>query len=61
MFKLNVKRKFTEKSILRNIMDAREKGNEETLARLYAVLNTNKIDYDKNRYKLFTKYYCLQY
>jgi hypothetical protein len=61
LFNLNFKKNLSEKSILKDIVEAREKGNEETLEKLYAVLNTNKINYDKNRYKLFTLYYFLQY
>ncbi len=61
LYKLNFKRKFSEKSILKNIVEARKKGNEETLENLYAVLNANKINYDKNKYKLLTKYLLLQY
>ena len=59
LYKLNFKRKFFEKSTLKNIVEARKKGNEETLEKLHAVLNANKINYDKNKYKLLTKYFLL--
>jgi hypothetical protein len=59
LYKLNFERKLSEKSILRNIVDARKKGNEETLEKLYAVLTTNKTNYDKNKYKLHTRYFLL--
>jgi len=59
LYKLNFKTKLSEKSILKDIVEAGKKGNVETLERLYAVLNTNKTNYDKNKYKLLTRYFLL--
>lgn len=61
LYKLDLKRTFSEKSILKNIEEAVEKGNEETLEKLHVALNADKINYDKNKYKLLKKYFLLQY
>jgi hypothetical protein len=61
LYKLNFQRKLSEKSILNDIAEARKNRNEEALERLYALLNANTINYDKNKYKLLTKYFLLQY
>jgi hypothetical protein len=59
--KLNCKKKNFEKSILKDIAEAREKGSEEQLEKLHSVLNANNINYEKNRYKLLTRYFSLHY
>jgi len=46
---------------MKSIGEAREKGNEETLEKLYFVLDANKIKYDKNKHKLLTRYFLLRY
>ncbi len=59
--KLNCKRIYLEKSILKNIADARGNGSTEKLEELHSLLNTNNIKYEKSRYKLMTRYFSLQY
>ncbi len=56
LYKLNFKRKFSEKSMQKDIIEARKNENEETLEKLYTLLNTNRINYDNNKYKLLTRY-----
>lgn len=60
LYKLDIQRKLSEKSILKDIGKAREMGNGDTLEKLYAVLNANKINYDKNKDKLLNSYFLLQ-
>jgi hypothetical protein len=59
--KLNCKRNYFERSILKDIAEARKNGRKEKLERLHSLLNDNNIKYDKNRYKLLTRYFSLQY
>jgi hypothetical protein len=59
--KLNCKRKYFKRSILRNIVEARKNGNKEKLEKLYSLLNANNITYEKNKCKLLTRYFLLQY
>ena len=59
LYELNRERKFSEKSILENIAEARKKGSQEILEKLYAVLNANKANYDRNKFKLLNKYFLL--
>jgi len=61
LYKLNFQRKLSEKSILNDIAEARKNRNEETLERLHALLNANIINYDKNKYKLLTRYFLSPY
>ncbi len=59
--KLNCKRNYFEKSILKNIADARENGSNEKLEKLHSLLNANNNNYEKDRHKLLTRYFSLQY
>jgi hypothetical protein len=59
--KLNCKRKYFKRSILRDIVEARKNGNKKKLEKLHSLLSANNINYDKNRYKLLTRYFSLQY
>ena len=59
--KLNCKRKYFERSILKDIAEARKNESKEKLKKLHSLLNVNNINYDKNKYKLLTKYFLLQY
>jgi len=59
--KLNFKRKDFEKAMLREIAKAREDDNKEKLEKLHFLLNANNINYEKNKHKLQTKYFSLEY
>jgi hypothetical protein len=59
--KLKCKRKYFERSILKDVEEARKNGNKEKLEELYTLLNANNINYKKFRYKLMTRYFSLQY
>ncbi len=59
--RLNCKRKYFEKSISKNIADARKNGSKEKLEKLHSLLNVNNINYEKNRHKLQTKYFLIEY
>jgi hypothetical protein len=59
--KLKCKRKYFERSILKDVAEARKNGSIEKLEELYSLLNTNNINYEKYRYKLLTRYFSLQY
>jgi hypothetical protein len=59
--KLNSKRKYFEKSTLKDITEARKNGSKEKLEKLYSLLNANNIYYEKNKCKLLTRYILLQY
>jgi len=59
--KLNCKRKYFERSILKDIEEAREHGSKEQLEKLHSLLNADHINYDKIRHKLLTRYFSLQY
>jgi len=58
--KLNCKRKYFEKSIVKDIAKAREHGSKEKLKKLNSLLNANNINYEKNKYKLLSRYFLLQ-
>jgi len=58
--RLHCKRKYFEKSILRDIAEARKNGSKEKLEKLYSLLNVNTANYEKNKYALLTKYFLLQ-
>jgi len=60
LYELNFKRNFLKKSLLKNIVEARENGNGETLEKLYSLLNANNINYEKSKCKLLTKYFLLK-
>jgi hypothetical protein len=59
--KLNCKRKYFERSILKDIIEARKNGSNERLEKLSSLLSANKMNYEKNRHKLLTRYFSLQY
>jgi len=60
LYELNFKRNFLKKSLLKDIVEARENGNGETLEKLYSLLNVNNINYEKSKCKLLTKYFLLK-
>jgi hypothetical protein len=57
---LNCERKYFNKTILKDLDEARENGSKENLEKLHSLLTTNNINYEKNRHKLLTKYFLLQ-
>jgi hypothetical protein len=59
--KLNCKRKYFKRSIFKDIAEARKNGSKEKLEKLYVILKANRIHYKKNRHKLLTRYFSLQY
>ncbi len=61
LYELHFKRNFFKRSLLKDIVEARENGNGETLEKLYSLLNANNINYEKSKCKLLTKYFLLQY
>ena len=61
LLKLNYKKIYFERSISKDIVEARENGNEQKLENLHSLLNDNNINYKKNRDRLQTKYLSLWY
>ncbi len=59
--KLNFKRKDYERSISKDIEEARKNESKEKLEKLHSLLNANNINYEKNRHKLQTQYFSLWY
>jgi len=59
--KLNFKRKDFERCILKDIADAKKNKSKEKLEKLHSLLNANNINYERNRYKLQTRYFSLKY
>lgn len=59
--KLDCKRKYFERSILKDIAEARKNGSKEKLEKLHSLLNAHNINYEKSRYELLTRYFSLQY
>ena len=57
--KLNCKRKYFEKFILRDIAEARKNGSKEKLEKLTSLLHANTITYEKMRHKLLTRYFLI--
>ncbi len=59
--KLNFKRKYFTKSILKDLAEARKNGSKAKLDKLHSLISANNINYKKNRHKLLTRYFSLQY
>jgi len=57
--KLDCKRTYLEKSILKDIADAGENESKEKLEKLHSLLNANNINYENNKFKLLTSYFLL--
>jgi hypothetical protein len=58
---LSSKRKHFNRSISKDIAEARKNGSRDRLEKLHSLLNTNNINYEKSRYDLLTGYFSLQY
>ncbi len=61
LLKLNYKKIYFERSISKDIAEARGNGNEKKLENLHSLLNDNNINYKINRDRLQTKYFSLWY
>ncbi len=61
LLKLNCKKTYFERSISKDIAEARGNGNKEKMENLHSLLNNNNINYKKNRDRLQTKYFSLWY
>ncbi len=61
LLELNCKKIYFERSISKDIAEAREKGNEQKLEKFHSLLNDNNINYNKTRDRLQTKYFSLWY
>ncbi len=61
LLKLNCKKIHFERSISKDITEAREKGNKDKLENLQSLQNDNNINYNKTRDRLQTKYFSLWY
>ena len=59
--RLNCERRYVEKSILKDISEARKNGSNRKLEKLHSLLSANTINYEKNKHKLLTRYFSLQY
>ncbi len=61
LLKLNCKKIYFERSISKDIAEARGNGNNEKMENLHSLLNDNNINYNKTRDRLQTKYFSLLY
>ena len=59
--KLNCKRIYFERSISKDIAEAKKNKSKEKLEKLHSLLNANNINYEKSRHKLQTKYFSFEY
>jgi len=58
---LNFKRKYFERSILKDIAEARKHGSNEKLEKLHSLLSAHTVNYEKSKYILLTRYFSLRY